>query len=322
MARYEMAWDCPRCETKGLLGLSHRHCPSCGAPQDPSRRYFPPEDQKVAVEDHPFHGKDRTCPACDSPNARAASCCVNCGAPLGGAKDVRLTDEVKPAPPPPPATSGNWKRVAAVIALVGAVALLLCLGLLGMEFLGGSERTVTVSEKSWSRRVQVEQYREVRDSAWDEAVPKDARNVSCQREQRDTERVPDGEDCRTEKVDHGDGTYSSERRCTTRYRSEPVYDEKCTYLVERWVDDHAETASGTTDPPRWPVPTVGGTGLGATREGARSSRYQVTVSSGSESWPCATDEARFAAMAPGSMWTTEFGGLTGDPDCDALAPLR
>ena len=49
---YEMLWDCAYCATPKLLGKSHRHCPKCGAPQDPERRYFPADSEKVAVEDH------------------------------------------------------------------------------------------------------------------------------------------------------------------------------------------------------------------------------------------------------------------------------
>ena len=49
---YEMFWDCPYCGTAELLGKTHRHCPACGAAQDAEARYFPPEDRKVAVEDH------------------------------------------------------------------------------------------------------------------------------------------------------------------------------------------------------------------------------------------------------------------------------
>ena len=32
---YEMMWDCPYCGTKHLLGLTHRHCPNCGAARSP-----------------------------------------------------------------------------------------------------------------------------------------------------------------------------------------------------------------------------------------------------------------------------------------------
>jgi hypothetical protein len=53
-AVYEMIWDCKFCGQKKLLGLTHRFCAGCGAPQDPASRYFPPDSEKVAVHDHEF----------------------------------------------------------------------------------------------------------------------------------------------------------------------------------------------------------------------------------------------------------------------------
>src|SRR5688572_28230933 len=38
---FQMLWDCRFCGTSKLLGLDHRHCPNCGAAQDPEWRYFP-----------------------------------------------------------------------------------------------------------------------------------------------------------------------------------------------------------------------------------------------------------------------------------------
>ena len=43
---YEMFWDCEYCGSSKLLGITHRHCPNCGAPQDPEKRYFPPDEEK------------------------------------------------------------------------------------------------------------------------------------------------------------------------------------------------------------------------------------------------------------------------------------
>src|SRR4029078_11427250 len=57
-AVYEMIWDCKFCGQKKLLGLTHRFCAGCGAPQDPAARYFPPEHENVAVLDHPLRGAD------------------------------------------------------------------------------------------------------------------------------------------------------------------------------------------------------------------------------------------------------------------------
>src|SRR5262245_36399297 len=120
---YEMLWDCAFCGTRKLLGKTHRHCPACGAPQDPARRYFPSDDEKVAVKDHVFVGVDRVCPACGAPGSRAAAHCGGCGAALDGGKDVALKTDgpaapaaAAAAPSPPPPRRGRR------IAIAGAVA--------------------------------------------------------------------------------------------------------------------------------------------------------------------------------------------------------
>ena len=58
---YEMLWDCSACGTKGLLGVSHRRCPNCGAPQDPTTRYFPAPGSEVLAADHVYAGADWRC---------------------------------------------------------------------------------------------------------------------------------------------------------------------------------------------------------------------------------------------------------------------
>lgn len=103
-AVYEMLWDCKFCGQKKLLGLTHRFCAGCGAPQDPSRRYFPPENEKVAVKDHVFVGADVTCPACRQPMSRAAKCCTNCGGPIDRGAAVGLV--AAPGAPPSPGAPG------------------------------------------------------------------------------------------------------------------------------------------------------------------------------------------------------------------------
>ena len=42
--------------TKALLGDSHRHCPTCGAAQDPTKRYFPEPGTEVEARNHQFVG--------------------------------------------------------------------------------------------------------------------------------------------------------------------------------------------------------------------------------------------------------------------------
>ena len=49
---YEMLWDCEYCGTDKLLGVSQKFCPNCGSAQNAEKRYFPKDDEKVAVADH------------------------------------------------------------------------------------------------------------------------------------------------------------------------------------------------------------------------------------------------------------------------------
>src|SRR5688572_6267321 len=87
---YEMVWDCRYCGAQKLLGLTHRHCPNCGAAQDPTARYFPADDEKVAVENHVYVGADMQCRYCDAASSTRAHNCGRCGAALGEGAPVQL----------------------------------------------------------------------------------------------------------------------------------------------------------------------------------------------------------------------------------------
>ena len=54
---YEMLWDCSSCGEKGLLGKTHRRCPSCGAAQDERTRRFPEKGEEVEARAHVFAGR-------------------------------------------------------------------------------------------------------------------------------------------------------------------------------------------------------------------------------------------------------------------------
>lgn len=344
VGRYQMLWDCPGCGTKGLLGLDHRHCPNCGAPQDPKARYFPDEAQKVAVEDHPYHGADRACPACDTPNAAIASHCVSCGSFLDAAKAVaRRAEQAAQAPDSaaaaqaehearrtterqaamaaanPGRRSGLPRWVWGLLVVVGLVGVLGC-GALLFETCAPRETTATVTGHTWARAVLVEELRAVNEQAWQDQVPAGARGVSCHRAQRDTRRVADGQDCSTRRVDNGDGTFSEVQDCVTRYRQEPVYDQRCSYTIDRWVTADTLRAGGQalTPEPAWPAtpaPTP------TRRLGARTETYTVTFTvEGEGTDTCELAQDRWATMAVGSRWRAEVGGLSGDLRCDDLAP--
>jgi hypothetical protein len=247
---FEMLWDCPQCDAKDLLSKTHRHCPSCGAAQDPARRHFPRPDQEVEVLGHRFVGVDWHCGYCEAPNSAAAAFCINCGGPQEGAAKVKLVQEptatVPPVAPPPkvplPPKSGlPWFKLILIFLLLAGVGL-------GYLFFSKHDEQVTVVDKTWNRQIDVERFTAVRDSAWCDAMPADAYQISRSREQRSTRQIPDGQDCVDVRADVGDGTFSKRRECTPRYREEPQYDMKCSFRVNRWRSGAHRPAGGRCPP--------------------------------------------------------------------------
>lgn len=324
---YEMLWDCSQCNTKGLLGDSHRHCPTCGAAQDPGKRYFPEPGQEIEARNHQFVGADWSCAYCSSPNSAAAAHCTNCGAGKDGTKPVStitdtaaLTPVAASAPMPAQPRSRWWRWVVALIA-IAVVAL-------GALFTSKHETTATVAGRTWQREIQIEQFGPVSDSAWCESVPGDAYAISQSREQRSTRRIPDGQSCHDERVDKGDGTFVKRRECTARYRDEPIYDNRCRFQVNRWrgyrtVKAGPETAAS----PMWP--TMGNfananasansmaNAMGAERAGARRESYELQLQSGGKTWTCNVPESVWAKYEQGSTTPIEVR-VVGGADCASL----
>ncbi len=356
---YEMLWDCRFCSTKKLLGLTHRHCPNCGAPQDPSARYFPSDAEKVAVANHVYAGADHLCPACATPNGAKANCCMNCGSPLEAgkavvqrrdqvhaegqafgaetaqaARDERAKGAAMPgaampgaampapsSPEVPPARRRSWLMPALVL---GALVLM---SLLFVTCFWKKSVALTATSHAWQREVQVEQMAAVSDASWCDQLPSGASDVTRTREVRSHKQVQDGETCATRRKDNGDGTFKQVKECSPKYRDDPVYDDKCHYHVNRWVYERSEKASGTSvkDTLVWPAVHLGRTGssIGSEREGKRIETYGVTFTDQDKSThDCSFDQAKWARVADGSRWAATSGMITGALDCDSLQPAR
>ncbi len=330
---YEMLWDCGFCGSKKLLGLTHRHCPACGAAQDPSARYFPPAGEEIAVEDHAFTGADKVCAACTSPNAAKAAHCGNCGFALEGADEVQrqadqveadggdfvgLFAEVGTQPPPAKKGGAKGKIIGGIVGLVVAVV--------AAALLWKKDVQVEVAGHAWNRTIGIERYQSDEDTSWCDSMPRDAYRVSRSREVRSHNKVPDGEDCKTRRKDNGDGSFSTVRDCKTRYRDEPVHDDKCRFLVDRWTEvRQAKESAASKDPaPHWPAVelTRPGTCKGCEREGKRKERYTVHFAStaDAEKYECAFPEARWTSIEAGERWQGKAGALTKRLDCDELVP--
>jgi hypothetical protein len=341
---YEMQWDCKYCGTTKLLGKTHRFCPNCGAAQDPKSRYFPSDDEKVAVEDHVFIGKDKTCKSCSTLNSASAEFCMQCGAPLAnaeaastlsdqvvkegqrfessGPRDLsqeRFDEEMKRIGAAKQAKSGpNW----VLYGIVAVVALIIIGGLVAIFW--KQDASAYVSGHSWERTVNIEQYSAVSESAWCDAMPSGAYSVTRREEQRSSRQVPDGEECSTRRIDNGDGTFTERRECQTKYRDEPVYDDRCYYTINRWVFERAVKASGASlnDEPRWPDANISrsGTCVGCEREGTREDHYRVDLRQGENTYTCDVSEAMWRNMPIESTWEFKVGVVTGRPDCSTLKP--
>ncbi len=206
----------------------------------------------------------------------------------------------------------------------GIVAVLV-LGLLLVAALWTKEASFAITGHTWTREIAIESMQSVRDSAWCDAMPGDARDVSRSREVRSHNKVRSGETCSNRRVDNGDGTYKEQRECSPTYRDEPVHDQKCTYTVDRWRAARSARAEGGLDKePTWPPIALACTGarVGCEREGARTEKYVVQVKDeeSGEKEECAFDQAKWRRFPAGKKVKAQVRVLTDGVECDSLIP--
>lgn len=321
-----MLWDCPRCGQRGLLGLDHRHCPACGTPQDPAARYFPEPGREVEAKGHVWSGVDRTCQYCATPNSANASFCVNCGAPLDGAVEVALKSDTPtriPDDPPEAPKKPFWERsINPNLAILFGI--LVFLGVFAYGTLAKDDHVVVVRGLSWERRVSLERYGPMSSGSWCSSVPGDAKVVDRQRKQSGSRQVADGETCRDERVDQGDGTFRIETTCETTYRSEPEYDDWCDWTATRWLPDGERVAKGGLDStPAWPDVQASGTGIGAIRTAGRDELWTVSLAEakGNRSWECRFRPGQQERYTMASRWVLPVR-RNGEASCSDLKPAQ
>jgi hypothetical protein len=341
---YEMLWDCKFCGTTKLLGKTHRFCPNCGAAQDPASRYFPSDEEKVAVEDHIFVGKDLICGSCGTLNAGDTHFCQNCGAPMESAQRASTLDNRSAGAGQTFGNSGSrdialetfneeQARIAAderarrakqrrpyIIAGV-AVAVVAVIAVIFLLFRTWNAEFMVVGHR-WERTIRIQEYAAVREGSWDEAVPISSYNRTCYDRQRGSRQVDTGQQrCTNVQVDNGDGTFSQRQQCSPIYRDEPVYDTWCDYTIERWADVQPAVAQGSSigDAPRWPTINLntcsGSPRLGCERESRREEAYVVVFSEGNSTQSAAEctfdNEQMWRRFEPNSLWNGSKRALGG-----------
>jgi hypothetical protein len=323
---YEMLWDCAYCGQTKLLGVTHRHCPTCGAAQDPGKRYFPPKGEEVEAQGHVFVGTDRACPACSTPMSARAEFCTTCGSPLAeGAEVRRLVDAPPPARQPvAKPRAGRGKKILFLV-IAGVVSVI------AFFVLYKTEKTLTVRGHAWTRTVAIEQFVEATEREECRSMPGGA-TLRRRYEETSTRQVQVGEDCeeqcRDERVDQGDGTFRVDQKCQTkckpRYRDEPYRVDMCEYTIGRWrkVRDATAEGSSLSPAPAWPEVRLapGGAGrYGSEREGSRTQSYRLELedAEGGRHTCELEDEATWSSLAPGTVVEVAFSVL-GKPSCDNL----
>jgi len=239
----------------------------------------------------------------------------------GEVKRVDGSVDAATAPKKPAQEKPAQKKKGCLIAgIVGAVLLI---GAVLIGVFATSEAPLTVAAHRWSREIQVEEYKDVQESAWCDHLPSGARDVSRSREVRSHRKISDGEDCRTVRSDNGDGTFSETQKCTTKYRSEPVYDDKCRFRIMKWVVSRSVKSAGESlsPEPAWPDLTLSKKGmeLGSERPGKRIEAYTVRfVDDKKQNHECELPQDKWRSLKPGDERVGEVNRVTDRLDCDSL----
>lgn len=330
---YEMFWDCASCGTKKLLGVTHRHCPNCGSAQDENARYFPAAHEEIALTNHTYYGVDWDCQYCSTPNSNNAKYCVNCGAGKDGTKPVvmvheRVAKSTQKTNNSAAARSVSVeKKSANYLAIgIGTIVFLLFVAII-TGFMVKTEESALVYNKDWNRSIAVEQYSARSGSDWCNSKPSDAYNVTSSREVRDHKQVADGQSCTTSNVDRGDGSYSKQTTCTTKYKSVPIYDNKCYYTVNRWGHSRSIVSNGDhkTEPYWSSVGRLTSSALnvlGNERLGNRSESYTVYFKNKKKQgdiWSCSLSQNDWNQYQIDSHFSLKVN-MFGVADCSTLVP--
>lgn len=336
---YEMLWDCKFCGTEKLLGKTHRFCPNCGSAQDPEWRYFPSEDEKIAVRDHKFVGADKTCPACGTLNAGDAEYCIRCGAPQTEAARVKqlqtrtgnqlgtqnLSDLQrqrfeKSVGKEPKKKSGGlpvWAYFL-ILLIIGGI------GFGAFAVFSTQEVQAYVSDFHWERTIEIEKKVPISGKSDCGREPAGAYSIDRRYEQVGTKRVADGETCTNRQVDQGDGTFRQQRVCETNYRNEPVMGYVCYYTVDQWRFDREVKAEGNKDVQVvWPEVNLSRTGdcRGCEREGTREANYYLVLTAdGGVEHECEVDVSMWQDSNLERTFSLQISTVGGGARCDTLIP--
>jgi len=227
----------------------------------------------------------------------------------------------------------------------GVSVVAIAMAILGLIWFLCTDKEVqmVVHDHSWARTIPVERYSTIQENDWCSRTPGGARVYSRQSEVHHYDEIPDGEDCRDipescsescSNIDNGNGSFSevctqtctpSRQECTTRYREEPVYADKCYYEIDHWIQVHAAKSAGQSRSPEpsWPdnpsVSECASERVGCERLGTRTGTYWVHFRSEEGGLhQCGFPQAEWAQIDPGDHWLGGVSRIGEELDCETL----
>lgn len=286
--KIEAYWDCQYCYTKGIQGRLTR-CPYCGKSRGVGTEFYLKEKDNVVSDKDIEEKPDWYCSYCDTLNPYSRKDCINCGSLRNESTDNYFSlkdrkNNLNNEKIESKKTIKNWKDLIQGHELIIVIVLLVMLIFSVMVTIKLTKNifyndvTLDITEKSWSREIQIEEYKVVRQSDW--SLPADGKLAYTKEEiytynqildhyeevtEQKSEQYISGYETIDNYVDLGNGYYEnrsyqkpiySTRYYTETYqkpvyRSEPVYKTKYYYDAERWVYVRSVTAEGNEEP-YWP----------------------------------------------------------------------
>lgn len=304
--KVEGYWDCNQCGTKQIKGR-FRNCTGCGKPRGKDVEFYMLETtaaENQNVSDEP----DWYCSYCESLNSARISSCESCGASreesdknyfnlqeekkqeqrekeikeqirkeqLDDYKEFRsLNTETLYKKENKKEKHTNSKLLKKGIGFASIIALI---GFLLVFLFVPKQTTLYVNNKTWQRSIEIEEYKTVRENAWN--IPSGGRLVETKREIHHYDQIVDHYKTVTEQKseryishyktetsykDMGNGyfdtvtkqvpvydtRYWTETKQEPVYKSVPVYQTKYYYDIERWVTKEWKTTEGINNEPYW-----------------------------------------------------------------------
>ncbi len=351
-------WDCPNCNAKNRG--SAQQCDACGAVRSENVKFYVEDGAKAITDEAELAeanaGPDWICPFCSNMSPASSQKCTGCGSdrsdgkkravkeiPAGSEEPQDAAKGGNKQPPGPPQPAPLWLKAGC-----GLFALLFVI-LMAFSCYEKVDK-IEITANQWARLIERNEYKTVREQAWANEVPSGARKFGSERQIRSHKQIPDGfeevDEEYTEKVkvgekqvedgkvDLGNGRFKVKYKIVPEYREEkktrrvkrqkfrkePIYDEKVTYDIDRWVDAAPVQLQGSTEEPRWPdsgaannVPPK----IGDISEKARVETYVVKARRSGDTAEIEVKKLRdkpltfeqFMKLRVGTKWEAIFSGL-------------